>query len=450
MLRKFPTKRLFDAASREGIEALEIFMEASEAFDIRVGNGKVEHFSLAENKGFSARGICGKSMGYVYTEDLHGFQPEELVKELKENAEIMEAVEKEEIHFDHSVCKKADLMNSTLKSVPHENKILFALEMEKESKSLDNRIEAVDYCLYGETQDSRLIQNTKGLDLSEEKNMAFAYLSVVAREGDRRKSGSAYKVSNRFGDFNAKDIAQEAVQRALEQLDAQSMASGPRRTLLSNEAAASLLQAFVPAFSAENVQRNLSLLKDRIDTSIGASALTIVDDPFLRNGAGSRTFDDEGTCTLRKEVVREGVLKTFLHNKKTGKKDAVPSTGNAFKASYKAPVSIAPTNFFINPGEESLEKALEFMGEGVYITDLQGLHAGVDTVSGDFSLSARGFRIEGGRKARAIHQIAIAGNFFEMLSDIEIICDDLKFIMPGQGQIGSPGLLIKKLDISGE
>jgi PmbA protein len=139
-----------------------------------------------------------------------------------------------------------------------------------------------------------------------------------------------------------------------------------------------------------------------------------------------------------------------LHNKKTGGKEGVQSTGNAYKASYKSPVSIAPTNFFISPGSVSLDEAMDEMVEGIYITDVQGLHAGLNAISGDFSLSATGFVIYEGKKTNAVHQITIAGNFFEMLMDIKIICSDLKFIMPGSGHIGSPSILIGKLDISGE
>lgn len=449
-MEKYKTHALFELAQKQGIEEMEIYIGETKSFNVRVYDGKVEHFALEENRGLSARGISNGSMGYIYTENLKGIDRENLISGLKENADIMEASEKEEIHFDNETCCSMELKNSAIEKIAEEEKIEFALEMEKKAFSIDERIEAVNYCLFGESSGGRMIVNSKGLDLCEEKNIAFAFLSVVAKAGGAVKTGSAYTVSNEFGDFDAESLAKEAARKALDQLEAKTMASGPQKTLLSNEVSADLLQAFSSAFSAENVQRNLSLLKGRLGQTVGVEDLTITDDPFLQNKAGSRNFDDEGTCTLKKNVIENGILRTFLHNKKTAKKEGLPSTGNAYKGSYKSPVSIAPTNFFISPGTVSISEAMENMGAGVYITDVQGLHAGLNAVSGDFSLSASGFAVRGGKMAEAVHQITVAGNYFDMLTDIEAICSDIKFIMPGSGQVGSPSILIGKLDISGE
>jgi len=449
-MEKFKTEALFELAQKQGIEEIEIYVGESKSFNVRVYDARVEHFALEENRGLSARGISENSMGYIYTENLNGIRLEELISGVKENADIMEASEKEEIHFDNEKCGKMELKNTDLEKITEEEKIAFALDMEKKAFSIDERIEAVNYCLYGESSGGRMIMNSKGLDLSEEKNIAFAFISVVAKEDGKVKTGSAYTVSNEFGDFDAEALAKEAARKALDQLEAKTMASGSRKTLLSNEVSADLLQAFSSAFSAENVQRNLSLLKGRLGERVGSENLAIIDDPLLPNKAGSRNFDDEGTCTFKKNVIENGILKTFLHNKKTGKKEGLASTGNAFKGSYKSPVSIAPTNFFISPGTFSISEAVENMGGGMYITDVQGLHAGLNSVSGDFSLSASGFAVRGGKIEEAVHQITVAGNYFDMLMDIECICSDLKFIMPGSGHVGSPSILIGKLDISGE
>ncbi len=449
-MKKFKTQGLFELAQKQGIDEIEIYIGESKSFNVKVYGGKVEHFGIEENRGLSARGTCKESMGYIYTENLNGIDREKLILGLKENADIMEASEKEEIHFDNEKCNSMELKNTAIEEISEEDKIAFALEMEKKAFSIDKRIESVNYCLFGESSGGRRIMNSKGLDLCEEKNIAFAFISVVAKEDGKIKTGSSYTVSNEFKDFNAESLAEEASRKAIDQLQAKTMASGPQKTLFSNEVSADLLQAFSSVFSGENVQRNLSMLKGRVGETIGAKNLTIIDDPLMSNKAGSRNFDDEGTCTFKKNVVENGMLKTFLHNKKTGKKEGVPSTGNAFKGSYKSPVSIAPTNFFISPGPLSLSEAMANMGEGVYITDVQGLHAGLNAVSGDFSLSASGFAVRGGKKAEAVHQITVAGNYFDMLMDIEDICSDLKFIMPGSGHVGSPSILIGKLDISGE
>ena len=122
------------------------------------------------------------------------------------------------------------------------------------------------------------------------------------------------------------------------------------------------------------------------------------------------------------------------------------STGNGFKAGLTGSVKTGCTNFYLEKGEGSQEELFLRMQEGLFITSLMGLHAGTNAVSGDFSLSAEGFLIEAGRIGRPVEQITIAGNFYQLLQDVEALADDLYFASSG---IGSPSVLVRRLDIAG-
>jgi PmbA protein len=124
----------------------------------------------------------------------------------------------------------------------------------------------------------------------------------------------------------------------------------------------------------------------------------------------------------------------------------VKSTGNANRASYAAPVRVAPTNFFIKPGDKDLDALMADVGEGLVITDLAGLHAGANPTSGDFSLLSKGYTIQDGKRGRAVEQITVAGNFYAMLKAIKVVGSDLEF--PGDG-IGSPSVDVGTLKVSG-
>ena len=87
------------------------------------------------------------------------------------------------------------------------------------------------------------------------------------------------------------------------------------------------------------------------------------------------------------------------------------------------------------------------VGYGVIITEFAGLHSGASSVTGDFSLAAKGFMIEDGKKSFPVEQITVAGNFFTLLKDIEEIGSDIKFPM---SSIGSPSLIVKELSIAGK
>jgi len=90
------------------------------------------------------------------------------------------------------------------------------------------------------------------------------------------------------------------------------------------------------------------------------------------------------------------------------------------------------------------------LGDGIFITEVQGLHSGANAVSGDFSLAAKGFEIKNGKKIKPVEQITIAGNFYKLLEDITEVGNDLKFGMPSGGSFGSPSVIVKELSISGK
>ena len=214
--------------------------------------------------------------------------------------------------------------------------------------------------------------------------------------------------------------------------------------------AGSLLATFSGMFSADNAQRGLSRLKGREGEVVAASCVTLMDDPHRPGSASSTPFDGEGVATAPKAVIRGGVLTTLLHNLKTAHKQGVTTTANASRPGYASPVGVAPTNFFFEPSDADFDAMLQKLGDGLLITDLQGMHAGANAVTGDFSLAAKGFAVEGGRIGRAVSQITVAGNFYQLLQDIEAVGADLEFRIPGVSCFGSPSLLVKSLSVAGK
>ena len=108
---------------------------------------------------------------------------------------------------------------------------------------------------------------------------------------------------------------------------------------------------------------------------------------------------------------------------------------------------VAPTNFYLVPGEKTLHELLADMGDGLMITDVSGLHAGANPISGDFSLLAKGFVIRDGKQADPVERVTVAGNFYQLLKDIRAVGSDLEF--PGS-PIGSPSVDAGVLSVSGK
>lgn len=442
--------KLFAEGKKHGMEEMEVYYGGGNSLTLKVFEKELDGYSLSEAEGLSFRGVYKGKMGYSYTEKVDETSIELLVNGAVENAKVIDSDDEELIYEGSREYKEVNNFNEALKDVKEQDKIKFVKELESECFKLDKRITSVETCVYGDGYGETVMSNTKGLYLQEKSNIAYTYVVVIAKEGEDIKTGFAYRTGNDFSKFDAKEIASEAVKEALSQLGASSIKSGDYTIVLRNNASADMLESFTGIFSAENVQKDLSLLKGKLSEKIGSDKFTLIDDPFMEGGLSSKSFDGEGVACKYKKVIDNGVLKTYLHNLKTAKKDGVETTGNASKSSYKSPIDISPTNFYIDKGDKSFDEIISSIEKGILITELQGLHSGLNTISGDFSLAALGFEIESGKIKRPVEQITVAGNYFDMIKDIEEVGTDLKFGLPGDAYIGSPSLKIKKLSVSGE
>lgn len=435
---------------KEKMDELEVYIENTREIEIRVFQGEIDKYSVSESGGLSLRGTHNGKMGYSYTEKIDESSIDMLVDDAFENSKYIDTEDPEEIFGGSQSYEKIDLYSENLSNTPVEEKIELVKRLEKEALSLDKRVTSVQACIYQEFQNSRQIVNTKGVDLIESSNGAAIYISVIAKEEDDTKTGVSFRVFSDLNQVDYKEMAKEAVEEAISSLGARSIKSEDYPVIIKNTVFADVLQAFSSVFSSESVQKGLSLLKDKIDSKVASDILTVVDNPYLEEGMASRAFDDEGTRTEYKKIIDKGVLTNYFYNWKTAKKDGKESTGNASRTSYKSSLGIAPTNFYVESGTKTFDELLEGMDKGVYITEVAGLHSGLNPISGDFSLSANGYEIIDGKINRPINQITMAGNFFKMLNDIEEIGTDLKFGLPMSGYFGSPSIKVKRISISGE
>lgn len=434
---------------QEKMDEVEAFLVKNKQLDIEIYKGEIDKYSLAESGGLSFRGSSQGKMGYSYTERLEESALDSLVDEALENSKYIEGSDDEIIFSGSESYEEINHYDDSLNQVPTQDKINFLINLEKEAYSLDERVFAVNACAYQEFEGERYLVNSKGLDLHDKSNGGAAYISVVVKDNEDTKTGISYRIFYDFSSLDYKEIAKEAVDRAISMLGASNIKSGNYPIIIENTTFANLLSAFTPIFSSDNVQKGLSLLKGKLGEEIASPLLTIVDDPFLKGGFASRNFDDEGTASTFKTIVDNGKLVSFAYNWKTANREGVASTGHASR-SYKGPISIAPTNLYVVNGDLDLDEMMALADKGLLINNLEGLHSGLNPVSGDFSLSASGYEIKDGKKARPVNQITIAGNLYEVFKNIVAVGNDLKFGLPSNGYIGSPSILVKSLAVSGE
>ena len=454
MDRKEFVEKLFARAREKAGDAPDFACEAcfgsNEEFEVQVKNGEIYQYNVSDNGGLGFRALVNGKMGYASTQILDEAAVDMLVDGALENAALVESEDEQFIFGGSERYPALKLYEPRLEAIDAAKKIEMAKELERLTLRQDPRIAQVEDCALFSTRAESAMVNSKGLDVSAKGNLLGGYVAVVARDGEKVNTGFKVFFTMNPDEIDLEKAAREAAQEALDGLDAVQAESGTYRVLLRNDVAATLLATFSGVFSADNAQRGLSRLKDREGEDIASACVTLMDDPHLEGSAASTPFDGEGVATVPKAVIEAGRLNTLLHNLKTANKQGVQTTANASRPGYAAPVGVAPTNFYFKPSGTDFEGMLEALGDGLLITELQGMHAGANPITGDFSLAAKGFRVRGGRKAEAVAQITIAGNFYEVLKDVEAVGGDLEFRAPGGSCFGSPSVLVKRLSVAGK
>jgi len=434
---------LLSAATARGCAAAEVCVTEGSDFSIGVLSGEPEDYSVSSSFALGLRVSFGGHDGYAYTEAVD--DPDGLIAEAMDNASSVMSADDHPMQGAQEY-PPAPARQNALSSASEREKIDLCLALEREAMACDPRVKRASHCTVATARGSFGIFNTLGLAAKRSDELSCCYVTAVMEENGEVKDGFAFRADGEAMDVAS--CAREAAQEAAAQLGAAPVPSGSYRAILRNDAAASLLAAFSPMFSADAAQKGLSLLNGREGERIAAECISVTDDPL--NAVNPQPFDDEGTPSAATAVIERGVLRSLLHNLKTAKKAGVASTSNGGRGSAGSPVGVRPTNLYVEAGEGSLDELMARMGDGLVITDFSGMHAGVNSVSGRFSLLCKGQLVKAGRAARAVDQITISGTFIELMQSVEAAGADMRFSMPGGSCFGSPSLLLKHVSVSGD
>jgi len=289
------------------------------------------------------------------------------------------------------------------------------------------------------------IENTSGLHVSRDGHEAVVFcLAVVQKDGDTRQ-GYYFDFVDNLADVNFDKLYRDAVERPLSMIGAKSCESKAYPVVFENKAFASLLGCFGSMFSGEAVVKKLCLLDGKIGEKVFGDNITLTDDPLLEKSPYSTPFDDEGVATSNKNIVENGVLKTYLHSLKTAAMLGAEPTGNGFKGGSGA-ISTRAANLCLKSGDKNLDEILATIDDGIFITDMMGQHAGVNAESGAFNLQSSGFRIRDGKLAEPVTLIVVSGNIVDLLNNVVEIGTDFEV----SRLVACGSVYVKSLAISGK
>ena len=441
---KLNEKKFFALAKEEGIEAAEVTINEASSLSVSIFHSEVD--SLTNNSSYElvARGIYKGKMGSVSVDHVDKNSPELFVKEIKRGASIIENDDPVFIFKGSEKYHKKRVFKNVDFSENIQEKVGILLEIEKKLLAFDKRINEVVTVGYEADNSFYKKTNSYGLKLSQKKNSYTYFAEVTAKDGDEIRTGFSVFASFDENEFNINSFVEKVAKDALQKLGSVQCESKKYPVVLNPECVATLVSFLISSLDADEVQKHTSLLEGKLHQQVLSKKLTVIENPLEKN-LFFRYFDDEGVATNKKYLIKKGVVETYLYTLQTAAKDGVEPTGNG-TGSGKASAGTGYT--IVKPGKKSEDDMLSTMKEGIYITELSGLHSGMNAQSGNFSLQCAGFMIRDGKKAEPLALITVAGNLLNVFNNIKCIANNSKLVIANQ--MSCPSILVGKLAISGK
>lgn len=424
-------------AVENNCDAYEIYIDETKLIEL---DSKQDELNFAKEEidlGLGIRVIKDEKLGFAFTSNLEKIG--ETAKQAIENAKL----------------NKKD-QNNSFAEIKKVNEVKGVYDNKFNDLDLDESVDFLKTVIstatdsgcdvtgsgFSASEGKSLIINSNGVSI-ENVGTGFAIGLSVTIQKDGKIATAYNSQSSRFFDMDGEKLANEVCDLAKNSLETKPIETDDYSVVLDYYAATGLLQTFLGAFNGENVARGRSILKDKIGTQIANPTLSIVDNPLLENGMGTTKCDGEGSVSQKTDLIKDGVLNSFIYDIYTANKENVETTSNGYRGSYLSTPMISPSNLEFKFSEM---KDMSEIDKGVLTTSVLGAHT-ANPISGDFSVEAsNAFKIENGELADPIDKAMISGNIFEIMKKVEGLNTEIK-------QYGSyiiPKLLVHDLRVVGQ
>ena len=424
-------------AVKNSCDAYEIYIEESKSIEL---DSRKEELNFAKEEidcGVGIRVIKDNKVGFAFTSDMNKI--EEAAMQSIENTKLNKVDENYAFAEVEKVPEIKKVYDKKFNDLSLDESIEFL------KNTIDTTIDQgcdITGSGFSASEGRSLIINSNGVSIEDEGTGFGIGLSVTIQK-DGQIATAYNSQSSRFFDLDGEKLAIEVCNLAKSSLDTKPIDTNDYDVVLDYYATTGLLQTFISAFNGENVMRGRSILKDKMGMEIANPNLTIVDNPLLENGMCTSKCDGEGSVSEKTELVKDGVLNSFIYDIYTANKQGVKTTSNGLRGSYLTTPMISPTNVEFKFDEM---KDLSEIDKGVLTTSVLGAHT-ANPISGDFSVEASNtFKIENGELTDPINKAMISGNIFEIMKKVEGLKSEIK----QYGQFIIPKLLVHDLRVVGQ
>lgn len=441
-------ERLLEICSDAGASDAEIYVQRGREREIQVRNGDLEQLVEGRPSGAGIRVWSGDRSASAHLTDFDPQAVERVVRETIALSEYTDEVPAQALPDtaspDGDPAGTLDLFDPGLAEPSAPESIERARRLEAAAMAGDERLSISGGAGYSDGFMGRALATSRGFVGAWSGTWASEHVEVLAEDdGGKKRNGSWYQVARHAEALEpVETIATRAAARATGQLGAAPIETARIPVVFDPYMAAALVRDVFGVLTGGALRRGASFLADSLGEQIASDVLTLIDDPSIPRGLGSRPWDGEGRPGGRTTFIEAGVLKSYAINTFNGRKLNMQPTGHASRGASGAPGE-GPSNLLVAPGERTEEELIATVDRGFYCDSMMGF--GFNPVTGDFSRGASGYLIENGRLTRPVSEVTVSARMQEILNGIEAIASE----RPTNRAIASPALKVSILTVAG-
>jgi len=435
-------------ALRNSAAEAEAFAYQGLTTNVSIERGQINKSARIIDRGVGIRIIFNRAVGFSYTNILEN---KDAIEEAIHRALASAKASKTDENWHSLPDKKPevsveDTYDPTVVRLHSEDLVKAASQMLESAEQTDKRILPIEGGV-GASYLSTAIANSNGISCFDQGTVVECSLATVGQQANEVTPVCFEFNAERSYNIDPEWVGKEAARLAASALKARRIDTGSMRLILSQTAFQDLLYfTLINAVKADFVQRNQSAFKGKIGEKVASEIVTVFDDGLFKGGLRTWKFDGEGFPQQKTVIIEKGVLRNYIYDNYTAKREGKESTGNATRAGYLSTPSIEATNFHFMPGKKSPEELIKEVDSGLLVYSLQGAHSS-NPASGEFSVVATpAWKIEKGEIAYATKGVMLAGSIFQLLEDISALASNER----KAGQIVAPWTCIENVKVIGK
>ena len=427
---------ILDEAKQQGASSAEAGLSVDRGLSVSVRLGEVETIEHHRSQGLGVTVYFGQRKGTASSTDLSAQAVRETVAaacRIAKHAAADEFAGLPEAELLAKDFPDLDLYHPWVVEV--EEAIELAKRCEDAARSFHPDITNSEGANLNTYQGLRVAGNSLGFLHGYPSSRHSISCSVIGGTGDNMQRDDWWTVARDAIDMEpAEVVGRKAAERTIRRLNGRSLSTRKCPVIFAAEVAGGLIGHFIGAIRGGNLYRKSTFLLDQLGKPVFPGFIHIHEQPHLRKALGSAPYDGEGVATHAHDIVKDGILESYVLSTYSARKLGMKTTGNAGGVH----------NLIIEPGVLDLPALLKKMGTGLFVNELMG--QGVNIVTGDYSRGAGGFWVENGEIQYPVDEFTIAGNLKDMFMNIVAVGNDVD--LRGNTRTGS--ILIEEMTIAGD